>query len=564
MKYTPRFALASEVKELWPSTFDYRAKHPPKKKAAKKTAKKTTVKKTAKRPAKPVRAEFKAADLRDWEKRIDKANEVLTPKVRFDNLGNGRLVVMNQTLKSKKAIETKVAGIERKAKKMRAELKKAEAKRAVSRAQGPLFSGAAPASVSVPTLPGATAPGARKPQVKDAGSKTRRATINGVKFTFERSGGKWFAKCEKGHAFGPITGAALLTGTQLKKKLLAMRPDLAQYKVPKGRKVADGPQVLTAAPRRKSRQFVTREAVYLLDTKSSKDIRELLKRQRKLTMDERKKRLATLREETKSAKLRTRDRMKRRKEDLLRTWEKVKANELDRIARKYDERRRLIMENYAKGKARTDALRAALRAEKAERAAAKKKQRSPAQLKALQRAREKRDEQLEAVLREIQEHDPSLVPYFHTVKGKLKPKKNILMYEQVLKMAQEHPDDVLAAQTRGDEKALRSLLKEGPEQWRKKHEAIEATLCRRATRAAKADARSGKPRTFALKKREEDALRALGVDPQELMRECYDRVLRRRTGRALATNRRLTPEQVAARKAAREADQGGDLYDIPF
>jgi len=276
---------------------------------------------------------------------------------------------------------------------------------------------------------------------------------------------------------------------------------------------------VTARPRRTAAQ----NAAQLVNTVSPKRIREILSGERKRLIAIKRAGLIRVREDAKRGRVRVKERRKAQRERLLRMWSRNQAAELDRLDRTIRERKAAIMATFDRGTARNRALAEAVRDAKRQKAEAKRRARSPAQLRAAIKAQERRDENLSRARDEVESTAPRLLPYFDKVKAKLRAKKNISLAEQFFQLAQENTDAALLASQRDADRQVAELVRQGEPRWNTQARRIEGAICNKATKAAKAG------KLYKLPARERTALSKLGIDAGPLMSRCYnDAVSRRR------------------------------------
>jgi hypothetical protein len=178
-------------------------------------------------------------------------------------------------------------------------------------------------------------------------------------------------------------------------------------------------------------------------------------------------------------------------------------------------RKQAIDSSYHSKAQRAALLRDEKKRQAAERAALQSKRKATAsQLKALNKARETRQEQLERARHEVQAQAPNLLALFDEIKTKLRLKPGFTSLAEVFfQFAHDNPEHVIAsAQSRANKAAAKEIrdIAKGTA-----FERVSGTICNKAERAFK----TGRP--FVLKQREEAALRALGKNPDDLMRTCY-------------------------------------------
>lgn len=264
------------------------------------------------------------------------------------------------------------------------------------------------------------------------------------------------------------------------------------------------------------------QALHMLDSMKPARVRQLLGEERRRMIGIRRTGVKRVREECKVAKLKTRERLKIRRAKILLMWANNKRDELRRHDRTCADRKATIMATFERGSARTQALKAAMRDEKHQRAHLKRGHTSPARVKASMRAQETRSETIDRARHEVEAVSKNLLPYFEKVKGRLKKKKGISLAEQFFQMAHENPEAAMLSSQRKADLEIAALLEHGEPKWMQRAARVETAICKRATRAAK----SG--HLFQLKSSELKALQELNIDATRLVNECFNQQIPKR------------------------------------
>lgn len=289
---------------------------------------------------------------------------------------------------------------------------------------------------------------------------------------------------------------------------------LAPHKDRKGAR----PSLALAPAKERARKLVNVAAIEGQPTPAK--LRAELSRQRKALSDRARKFRAWLKLELQKG----RERIKRDREETQRKIQalrKAHADERARFQAHAKAERKHLAALVDEGKAARAIL---AQLDKAQRRQLgelhKKQQRSVKQLAALESARDKRDQQIAGLVREVETHHPELLPFLRSLKmgRSVKRSKGMSLIESFLQLAHDDPGAVAAAMRGNDRTEQKRIAREWAEQgdaFDRAHKRLEWALCQKADRLHQ----KGKPMVW--KRSELAAMAKLGIRPEKVAADCY-------------------------------------------
>lgn len=143
-----------------------------------------------------------------------------------------------------------------------------------------------------------------------------------------------------------------------------------------------------------------------------------------------------------------------------------------------------------------------------------------------------RNEMIARARQEVEASQPDLLPYFESVKMKLRNRPKLSAYEQFLQLVHDDPDRAIRASAVAADRKVEELIRQGEKSWETRAKRLESRICERAHRLAN----KGLP--FRLKGSEAKQLTRAGYDIEELEMKCH-----RPTKRIVSRRGSVRPEK---------------------
>ena len=133
---------------------------------------------------------------------------------------------------------------------------------------------------------------------------------------------------------------------------------------------------------------------------------------------------------------------------------------------------------------------------------------------------------------EVEATHPDLLPYFESVKMKLRNRPKLSAVEQFLQLVHDNPDAALRASVVAADRKVADILRHGDQRWETRAARLEGRICERAHKLAN----KGLP--FRLKDSEALLLAKAGYDVEELEMRCH-----KPTRRIVSKRGQIKPER---------------------
>lgn len=126
-----------------------------------------------------------------------------------------------------------------------------------------------------------------------------------------------------------------------------------------------------------------------------------------------------------------------------------------------------------------------------------------------------RAEMIDRTRKEVAATHPDLLPFFESVKMRLRNRPKLSAFEQFLQLVHDSPDAAMRASIVASDRKVAELIRQGERSWESRVARVENAICARAHKLAN----KGLP--FRLKDSEAKLLAKAGYDVEELEMRCY-------------------------------------------